>query len=108
MMSATARAAVAHGELQLALQNLNSTVALRNAPSPHRNGRPMPTAFVRSASALDTSVPRRAAVDEHRNAFADFGDDLRQRFDRRASRFRRPAAAIRFGDAAEVVRYCSC
>jgi hypothetical protein len=66
----------------------------------------MPTAFVRSASALDTSVPRRAAVDEHRNAIADFGDDLRQRFDRRASR--RPAAAIRFGDAAEVVRYCSC
>jgi hypothetical protein len=68
----------------------------------------MPTAFVRSASALDTSVPRRAAVDEHRNAIADFGDDLRQRFDRRASRFRRPAAAIRFGDAAEVGRYCSC
>ena len=63
----------------------------------------MPTAFVRSASALDTSVPRRAAVDEHRNAFADFGDDLRQRFDRRASRFRRPAAAIRFGDA-EITR----
>jgi hypothetical protein len=68
----------------------------------------MPTAFVRSASALDTSVPRRAAVDEHRNAIADFGDDFRQRFDRRGSRFRRSAAAIRLGDAVEAVRYWSC
>jgi len=101
MMSATVRVPqLPYGELQLALQNLEHPIDTRltERTEPPQKRTADADRFRAERQRLEhVGAAPHAAVDEHRNAIADFGDDFRQRFDRRASRFRRSAAAIRLG-----------